>query len=139
MTVRTLPVAPINTTASELTAAVARVQEKIAARRMIGELWSPEMTGRIRLTSASHVVVGLRVKEDGSLEADFEFVDNEQGRMAESFAEIGTSYPVHGTLRAYGTSRGRLVRDLEIITVDLSVGDYPDNPCAIDLLGDVVR
>jgi len=139
MTIYTLPVAPIHTTASELRAAIARVQEKIEGRRMIGELSSPEATGRMRLTTASHIVTGLRVKADGQLETDLEFVDNEQGRMARTFVEIGRTYPVHGVIRAFGTRHGQLVRGMEIITVDLNIGAIPDGPAVIDLLGDVVR
>lgn len=133
-----VPVAPLRVARRVLEAAIDDVREKLRSQRMIGSLEHPA-DGRLRLTDASHIVHDLRM-EDGRLVVELEFVDNEQGHLAENFLSIGHTYPVHAALRAQGTrDKVGLIQDMKIVGVDLCTGPLPDEPAAVDRLGDLVR
>lgn len=112
--------------------AVDDAQDKVKARRLIGEI-DPPGDGRSRISRASHVVTDLRIEKDGSVKADLEFLDTEAGRLARH--AVMTGMPLSVGMRATGTVVGNVVENMNLLGVDFdfdAVGCYP--PSVVDQL-----
>jgi hypothetical protein len=117
--------------------AVAKAQEKVKHRRMLGAI-EPPADGKTRLAHVSHVVTDLKVDENGEVLADLEFLDTEAGKLVVDSLLVGV--PMHVNMRALGTPNSRgVIEDLELLAVDIQSGLAPREPDVVDKLAKLVE
>ncbi len=110
---------------------VSKIQEDVKRRRVLGEADHPK-DGEGSLKHVSHVVTGLRLREDGVVEGEAEILNTDCGRnlaeILKAGCEVGVSSRGYGTTMAIeGDVNEKVSDDYRLVTFDFVIDPADKN------------